>query len=625
MRKHLLLIVSLLLIMISCKQEETTPVPVAVESVELNHSSLTLKVGESETLVATIYPDNAENKGVSWYSSADDVATVSRGKVTAVSMGEIVITVLTDDGGYVAECIVTVTDNNTDDVVVPVERVELNRESLTMTVGEEQTLTATVYPSDATNRNLIWESSSSSVVSVNNGRLTALSAGTAIISVTTEDGGYKAACEVDVTLPDNPSWGLCGTFNDWGKNGEDIPFTWSDDVKCYVVNNLELGQNAELKFRYCNSWDENYGAQNSNIEINAPYSLIASGENIVIPKAGSYDIYLDLPSRFYIMEAGFKPGFLAEDLSEDGTANCYIVDPYKQDHDVYKFKASPRYGGYTDISADVTWESYGSSTPINKFDLIPYIWYDNENEYIYFAVKSETPGNALLSLKSSEGTVLRSWHIWITEMPSEQTYYNNAGILMDRNLGATSASPGDKTSIGLLYQYGRSHPFVPSSIESSIQWPEPEDVVWDESPTTIDAILGDLSTDWTSGNAIMYGPCPRGWRVPDGVWNNSTIWSTALQGTDLPKKDSAKGGWNASGYMGEDPMMWYPFIDEESTQGNYSVPYWTNGCARGTSSSPDNRVQVMSWYELSWSKRIYKPSQTGNYSDQMGFIRCQKM
>ena len=148
MRKHLLLIVSLLLIMISCKQEETTPVPVAVESVELNHSSLTLKVGESETLVATIYPDNAENKGVSWYSSADDVATVSRGKVTAVSMGEIVITVLTDDGGYVAECIVTVTDNNTDDVVVPVERVELNRESLTMTVGEEQTLTATVYPSD---------------------------------------------------------------------------------------------------------------------------------------------------------------------------------------------------------------------------------------------------------------------------------------------------------------------------------------------------------------------------------------------------------------------------------------------------------------------------------------------
>ena len=164
-----------------------------VESVSLDRTSITLTEGDSQTLTATVYPSNATNKKVSWKSSNTSVATVSNGKVSALKAGTATITVTTEDGGKTATCQVKVNAK-----VYKVESVSLDKTSITLTEGSSQTLTATVSPSNATNKNVSWKSSNTSVATVSNGVVTAIKAGTATITVTTEDGGKTATCQVKV-------------------------------------------------------------------------------------------------------------------------------------------------------------------------------------------------------------------------------------------------------------------------------------------------------------------------------------------------------------------------------------------------------------------------------------------
>jgi len=85
--------------------------------------------------------------------------------------------------------------------VVEVEEVSINQDFLSMKVGETVTLSATVRPGDATNLTVIWRTSDASVATVNNGVVTAIKSGTAIISATTVDGGKTASCTVIVSPP----------------------------------------------------------------------------------------------------------------------------------------------------------------------------------------------------------------------------------------------------------------------------------------------------------------------------------------------------------------------------------------------------------------------------------------
>ncbi len=167
---------------------------VSVTGVSLNKSSTTIAQGNNEQLTATVAPSYATNKDVSWSSSNTNVATVSNtGLVTAVSAGSATITVTTDDGGFTATCNVTVT------AVYHVTGVSLSPTALALHPGEQSALTATIAPSNATNKNISWSTSNSSVATVSSGTVNAVAAGTATITVTTEDGGYTATCSVTVT------------------------------------------------------------------------------------------------------------------------------------------------------------------------------------------------------------------------------------------------------------------------------------------------------------------------------------------------------------------------------------------------------------------------------------------
>ena len=183
---------------------------VSVTEVTLDRTELTLTEGETETLTATVKPDNADNKKVTWSSDKTEIATVDgAGKVTAVKPGEAVVTVTTEDGGKTATCKVTVKAK-----AIGVTEVTLDKTELTLTEGETETLTATVRPDNADNRKVTWSSDKTEVATVDGaGRVTAVKAGEAVVTVTTEDGGKTATCKVTVKAKAVPVTGV--EVNPW--------------------------------------------------------------------------------------------------------------------------------------------------------------------------------------------------------------------------------------------------------------------------------------------------------------------------------------------------------------------------------------------------------------------------
>lgn len=125
-----------------------------------------------------------------WSSNNKEIAEVSNnGTVTAKALGTATITATV--GSYTATCEVT--------VAVPVTGVSLDKATMSLTAGSTGTLTATITPENATNKNLTWTSDNEAVVAVSDGVVSAVAAGTANITVTTADGDKTATCVVTVT------------------------------------------------------------------------------------------------------------------------------------------------------------------------------------------------------------------------------------------------------------------------------------------------------------------------------------------------------------------------------------------------------------------------------------------
>ncbi len=169
---------------------------VSVTGVSLNKSSLTLAVGGSETLTATVAPSNATNKNVTWSTSDKSVVKVSDGRLTAVAPGTAKVKVTTVDGSKTASCEVTVVAKSQDDI--DVTSVTLDTQAATLKVGETLTIKATIEPANATIKDVEWSTSDSKVATVKDGIITAAGEGQATITVTTVNGAKTATCNVTV-------------------------------------------------------------------------------------------------------------------------------------------------------------------------------------------------------------------------------------------------------------------------------------------------------------------------------------------------------------------------------------------------------------------------------------------
>ena len=164
---------------------------VEVTDITLDKTSLELVTGESETLTATVKPDDATDPTVTWSSSDEKIATVDQnGKVTGVAVGGVTITAKAGD--KTATCAVTVSE-----AVVPVTEISLDKDKLELTEGDTETLTATVKPDNATDKKVTWSSSDENIATVDDaGKVTAVKEGT--VTITAKAGDKTATCEVIV-------------------------------------------------------------------------------------------------------------------------------------------------------------------------------------------------------------------------------------------------------------------------------------------------------------------------------------------------------------------------------------------------------------------------------------------
>jgi len=186
-------------------------VAVPVTGVTLDPTTMSLTVGGATgSLTATIAPSNATNQNLTWtVNPPTGVVTLSGSgaamTVTAVAAGAATITVATQDGNKTATCAVTVAAAN-----VPVTGVTLNPTTMSLTVGGATgSLTATIAPSSATNQNLTWTVNPPTGVVTLSGSgaamtVTAVAAGTATITVATQDGNKTATCAVTVAAANVP-------------------------------------------------------------------------------------------------------------------------------------------------------------------------------------------------------------------------------------------------------------------------------------------------------------------------------------------------------------------------------------------------------------------------------------
>ncbi len=175
--------------------ERDKPAP---SGVTLNKTELSLFVDASETLTATVAPEDASDRDVTWESDDDTIATVTPdGTVTAVGPGQTIITATTSDRNRTATCTVTVTQ--------PVSSITLDKTELPLFVGNSDTLNATIAPDNASKKDLTWTSDRSDIAAVtvgDDGAVTvkAIAPGEATITAAATDGSnVKAACKVTVT------------------------------------------------------------------------------------------------------------------------------------------------------------------------------------------------------------------------------------------------------------------------------------------------------------------------------------------------------------------------------------------------------------------------------------------
>ena len=337
----------------------------------------------------------------------------------------------------------------------------------------------------------------------------------------------------------------------------------------------------------------------------------------------------------------------AVDLSESESANCYIV---KEAGD-YKFKAvqgntykkgdankTGKSVGDDVRTVEVLWESDGTATAPAKGALIYDVSY--ENGYIQFTATS-AQGNAVIAARDDSGVILWSWHIWcVKEKLTEQEYNNNAGTMMDRNLGATTAKAGEVGSLGLLYQWGRKDPFLgaasfsPNEDGSYPQAASTNNTAWSTSSDTMTAdnttqnpmtfykgwenYLPDSS--W-SKDKTKYDPCPAGWRVPDG--GSEGIWAKASGTTNKFTLSFGANGMDFSSTFGTGSTVaiWYPasgYLDNDSgvlsDVGEFGT-YW--------SVTPDPSLSSDACYLFFNNTGDVYPS-SGNGRSLGGAVRCCK-
>ena len=291
--------------------------PVRVKSVQLSDTSWTMRKGESKQLTASVFPENASDKKVTWESSDSSVATVSStGKVQAKQNGTAKIIAKTSNGRS-AVCEISVK-------AIEITSITLSKTSLNLTEGKSATLTTTLAPSNAEDKSVVWSSSNPSVATVSNGKITAVKQGSAVITVAASNG-VSATCTVTV-----------------------------QPVKWYYENMYRVGTDIPAGDYYAVTTDSRYGGYYCKYT-NSSRDDIEDNDNFdTFTFFRAYEgQYLNL-SRCKITAIENAP------VASPNSDGSYGEGMYRVGIDIpageYKFTSTDKYGGYFCAYTDITYE-----------------------------------------------------------------------------------------------------------------------------------------------------------------------------------------------------------------------------------------------------------------------------
>ena len=486
MKKALIIsLCALLLAGTGCKKNaEPEPQKVAVTGVAVIPRSVTLKVGETKEIIATITPANADNQNVSWSTSNSSVATVATGLVTAAGAGEATITVTTVDGGKTATCAVTVSA-----VVVPVTGIKIDQGATAeVEEGNTITLTATVQPENATDKTVTWTSSKPEVATVDGGVVTGVVPGEVVI--TAKAGDKTATCTVTVNsaIPAyeavdlglsvkwaNKNLGAefpedAGDYYAWGELETKPVYSWNsykfltaeggyiskytmDAWEAATVDYLTLLEEEDDvahkilgdKWRLPTpaEWNELHNHTNRQNSQNGMYAKASNGNSIFLPYGGMY--YSNDGAELYLK--GREGFYWTSSLGNiNSYARCAWLAGGDIDMSIYIVRSAglsirPVYGerppmpvGYVGLD-NTSWEMY----PEDQFTLVATVlpesaadktvtWISSKQEVATVdggVVTGVAPGEAVITAKAGEKTATCT--VTVMEDPTKVT-----GVWLDK-------------------------------------------------------------------------------------------------------------------------------------------------------------------------------------------------
>lgn len=323
---------------------------IPVTSVTLAPETLSIEEGKTAELTATISPANATTQQHSWASENGKIAkaygkTLNTAKVTAIGVGKTTITYTI--GGKEASCEVTVTPRT-----ISVESITLNKPQLSLVKGATETLTATVLPTTATDKTVIWESSDTAVATVKDGIVTAVAAGNA--TITAKAGEKTATCAVTVTNPSNSGSSSGGGGSSTPRYAVTVPDKTENGSLSVTPKNAKKGSDVTVT-----------ATPDKGYEVDDIVAKDAKGNKLTLKDNGDGTYTFTMPASKVTVTAAF-----AEKKAEPIAPEKLFADVSAEEY----YYEAVKWASENGVTGGIGENLFGANLPCTRAQIVTFLW-----------------------------------------------------------------------------------------------------------------------------------------------------------------------------------------------------------------------------------------------------------
>lgn len=323
---------------------------IPVTSVTLAPETLSIEEGKTAGLTATISPANATTQQHSWASENGKIAkaygeTLNTAKVTAIGVGKTTITYTI--GGKEASCEVTVTPRT-----ISVESITLNKPQLSLVKGATETLTATVLPTTATDKTVIWESSDTAVATVKDGIVTAVAAGNA--TITAKAGEKTATCAVTVTNPSNSGSSSGGGGSSTPRYAVTVPDKTENGSLSVSSKNAKRGSDVTVT-----------ATPDKGYEVDDIVAKDAKGNKLTLKDNGDGTYTFTMPASKVTVTAAF-----AEKKAEPIAPEKLFADVSAEEY----YYEAVKWASENGVTGGIGENLFGANLPCTRAQIVTFLW-----------------------------------------------------------------------------------------------------------------------------------------------------------------------------------------------------------------------------------------------------------